>query len=106
MADTVHTYLRKRGGEDDETVELYYAAYGRALQQDLASLAVAQLAAPDLVRGRLVLRSLTEAKQAIALGLHGLYTREVVADDPAFFAEHPELIGPPKIRLRGTRGST
>lgn len=103
MADTVHTYVRKRGSTDAEPVELHYSANGRGLQRDLAALTGAGLPQPDLVRGRLVLPTMDDAVRALRLGLHGVFTREVPVDDPALYERYPELIGPPKIQLRQPR---
>lgn len=103
MTNSVHTYVRKRGTSLSEPVELHYSASGRALQLDLAALAAAGLPKPDLVRGRLVVQSVEQAEQAARLNLHGLFTRETPTDDPEFYAQHPALLGPPKIQLRQTR---
>lgn len=104
MAQTVHTYIRKRGGTAEEPVELSYSATGRHLQEDIQALTAAGLPKPDLLRGMVRCANLTDASRVAALKLNGLYTREVtVADDDAFYLEHPEFLGPPRIQLRAPR---
>ena len=104
MAETVHSYLRRRGGSAEETVELNYLATGRHLQEDMQALTSRGLPKPDLLRGILRCASIAQAAEALAARLNGLYTREVeVGEDNQFYVEHPEFVGPPRIRLRAPR---
>jgi hypothetical protein len=104
MVETVHSYIRRRGGSAEEPVELNYLATGRHLQEDLQALASRNLPRPDLLRGILRCVSVAQAGEAIAAQLNGLYTREVeVGEGERFYAEHPEFVGPPRIRLRPPR---
>jgi hypothetical protein len=104
MAQTVHTYIRKRGSGADEPVELNYLATGRHLQEDIQALAGEALPRPDLLRGILRCASLAQATAVVALKLNGLYTREIdVPEGDDFYLDHPEFIGPPRIQLRPPR---
>lgn len=104
MTPTVHTYIRRRGQNAEEPVDLNYLATGKHLQEDLRKLADHHLPQPDLLRGIIHCQSLAEAQRIISLGVHGLYTREVeIAGDDQFFADHPEMIGPPRIQLKKPR---
>jgi hypothetical protein len=104
MARTVHSYIRRRAASPDEPVDLNYLATGKHLQLDLQALASHRLPRPDLVRGTLRCADLAQAAQAVALKLHGLYTREVeVADADTFYDDHPQFVGPPRIQLRPPR---
>jgi hypothetical protein len=102
MAESVHSYVRRHGSAED-AVELNYLATGRHLQEDLQALAGAGLPKPDLLRGLLRCASVAQAAEVVALGLNGLYTREVEVGDDTMYAEHPEFVGPPRIRLRAPR---
>lgn len=104
MADTVHSYIRRRGGTPDAPVDLNYLATGRHLQEDVQALTAASLPQPDLLRGLLRCATLAEAESVVALKLNGLYTREVpVEPGDHFYADHPAFIGPPRIQLRAPR---
>jgi hypothetical protein len=104
MAQTVHSFLRRRGSTADEAFEFNYLATGRHLQEDMRVLTERGLPKPDLLRGILRCVSLEQASVAVSAKLNGLYTREVeVAEDDPFYTDHPEFIGPPRIRLRAPR---
>ena len=104
MAQTVHSYVRRRGSSADEPVELNYLATGRHLQEDMLALAGGTLPRPDLLRGILRCASLAQATAVVALKLNGLYTREIeVPEADSFYSDHPEFIGPPRIQLRAPR---
>lgn len=104
MAETVHSYIRRRGGSADDPVELNYLATGRHLQEDMQALASRDLPKPDLLHGILRCASVAQAAEAVSAQLNGLYTREVeVSEDEPFYVEHPEFVGPPRIRLRAPR---
>ena len=104
MTQTVHSYLRRRGSTADEAFECNYLATGRHLQEDMRVLVERGLPKPDLLRGILRCASLAQASDAVTANLNGLYTRELeIADDDSFYADHPEFVGPPRIRLRAPR---
>lgn len=101
---TLHTYIRRRGTELGDPVDLNYMTTGRHLQLDLQELERHALPKPDLMRGLLRCSTVAEASAVVTLGLHGLYTREVPVDDTDdFYAAHPEFVGPPRIQLRAPR---
>ncbi|HEY8745637.1 MAG TPA: hypothetical protein VIU62_21320 [Chloroflexota bacterium] len=104
MTRTVHSYLRRRGSTPDEAFEFNYLATGRHLQEDMRVLTERGLPKPDLLRGILRCVSLAQAAEAVSAKLNGLYTREVeVEDGDTFYTDHPEFVGPPRIRLRTPR---
>lgn len=104
MAETVHSYIRRRGATAADPVDLNYLATGRHLQEDTQALAAANLPQPNLLRGVLRCSSLAQAAVVVALKLNGLYTREVeIEAGDRFYADHPAFIGPPRIQLRAPR---